>query len=139
MAHLFGTDAWIKAYMQVINESPAYERAATTWEGDFYFVISPEALYEQEAIYYIDLWHGKCRSAHLVGDATEYSPEFRMETSDLNWKAVVEKRLDPIQGMMTRKIKLQGNMAKIMRAVAAAKELVNCASEVPTEFPDPKD
>jgi putative sterol carrier protein len=31
------------------------------------------------------------------------------------WRKVIEGRLDPIQGMMTRKLKLQGNMMKIMR------------------------
>ena len=135
MAYLFGTDEWAKAYMEEINKSEAYERAAATWEGDFYFVIVPQKMYDEEAIYYIDLWHGKCRDACLVEDESQFSPAFRMETSDANWKAVIEGRLDPIQGLMTRKIKLKDNMAKVMRAVAAAKELVNCATQVPTEFP----
>ena len=45
------------------------------------------------------------------------------------------KELDPIQALMTRRLKLRGNMMKIMRAPKAAAELVNCSTQVPTEFP----
>jgi putative sterol carrier protein len=40
-----------------------------------------------------------------------------------------------MKGLLTRQLKLQGNMAKIMRAVKAANELVLCATRVPTDFP----
>ncbi len=135
MALLFGTDEWIKAYMEEINKSEAYAKSASDWEGDFYFVIVPDRMFDQETIYYVDLWHGKCRDACVVKDKSQFSPVFRMETTDANWRAVIDKKLDPIRGMMTRRIKLQGNMAKIMRYVKAAQDLVDCATCVPTEFP----
>ena len=135
MAYQFGSAEWIDVFRQKVNGSEAYAKAAATWEGDFFFVVVPDRFFDDVAIYYVDLWHGECRSACLVEDESEYSPAFRLETSDTNWKAVIEQRLDPIQGMMNRKLKLQGNMAKIMRAVRAAQELVQCATQVPTEFP----
>lgn len=138
MALVFGSDEWIKAFMQAINNSEAYEKSASDWEGDFYFVATPDKMMDKMAIYYIDLWHGKCRHACLVAEESDYSPAFRMEAPDYNWKAIIDRKLDPIQGMMTRKIKLKGNMAKIMRYVKAAQELVNCATQVPTEFPPEK-
>jgi len=138
MAYQFGSDGWIKAFLEAINKSEAYEKSASDWEGDFYFVIAPDKMFDDVAIYYIDLWHGKCRDACLVEDESQFSPVFRMETTDANWKAIIDRKLDPIQGMLTRKIKLRGNMSKIMRYVKAAQELVNCATLVPTEFPPQK-
>jgi len=138
MTYLFGSDEWIKAFMKEINKDEAYEKSALDWEGDFYFVATPDKFLDDVTIYYIDLWHGKCRDACLVEDEAQFSPVFRLETSDANWKAIIEKRLDPIRGMMTRKIKLRGNMSKIMRYVKAAQELVNCSTHVPTEFPPEK-
>ena len=138
MAFAFGSAEWISAYKDAINNSESYEKSAKDWEGDFYFVVVPDKMFDEEAIYYLDLWHGKCREACRVEEASQFSPAFRIETGDANWKAIVDRRLDPIQGMMTRKIKLQGNMAKIMRYVKAAQELVNCATQVPTEFPPEK-
>ncbi|MGC8827265.1 MAG: hypothetical protein ACP5TV_09715 [Anaerolineae bacterium] len=43
--------------------------------------------------------------------------------------------LDPIKGLISRRLKLKGNMNKIMRAPQAAKELVACCTKVETEFP----
>jgi putative sterol carrier protein len=134
MAYRFGSEEWIMAYQQVINDSPAYERAAATWEGDFFFIIQPDANYAIEAIYYLDLWHGKCRRAALVSNGENLAPVFRIEAASSHWKAIIDRKLDPIQGMMTRRLKLTGDFAKIMRAVPAAHELVNCATQVPTEF-----
>ena len=51
------------------------------------------------------------------------------------WKKVILKQLDPIQGMMTSKLKLSGNMAVIMKNVKAAKELVESSTHIDTEFP----
>jgi len=49
---------------------------------------------------------------------------------------VAEKKLDPIQAIVTRQLKLQGNMSKVMRAVKAAQELVTCVTQVKTEYPE---
>jgi putative sterol carrier protein len=38
--------------------------------------------------------------------------------------------------MMTRKLKLKGNMMKIMRYPKAAQEIVACCALVPTDFGD---
>jgi putative sterol carrier protein len=46
------------------------------------------------------------------------------------------KDLEPVKGMMQGKLKLQGDLPKILRYVNAATELVNIAGSVPTEFPD---
>ena len=131
----FPSDEWIKALCQELNRSEAYAQAAKRWEGDFYFIIEPEGEIEEPVIFYVDLWHGTCREAKLVADEGEEQPAFRMSAPLSAWRKVIEKKLDPIQGLMTRKLKLKGNMAMIMRNVKAAQELVNCCTLVPTEFP----
>ena len=44
--------------------------------------------------------------------------------------------LDPVKGMMQGKLKLQGDLPTIIRAVRAANELVHLTMSVPTEFLD---
>ncbi len=135
MEHLFGSEEWIQSYKDEVNSSGRYKKVAGNWEGDFYFVILADGLMDRDVIYYVDLWHGECRQACLVENESDYRPAFRLESDASNWRAIVNKKLDPIQGMMTRRIKLQGDMSKIMRYVPAAQELVNCATRVPTLFP----
>ena len=39
MAIPFLSDAWAVAFKDAVNSSAAYKAAATTWEGDFYFIV----------------------------------------------------------------------------------------------------
>ena len=130
----FGSEEWVKALQQAINASEGYAEAAKTWEGDFYFIVEPKAPGEKELVMYMDLWHGKCREAFIVADRSVKKPAFVISAQESAWRKVIEGRLDPIQGMMTKQLKLTGDMVKIMKAVKASKELVNCTTKVPTEF-----
>jgi len=133
---VFGSPEWLEAFHEVINTSKSYEAAAKTWEGDFYFIVEPEGSMTKPVYYYVDLWHGKSRRVFVVEDESEMQPEFVISAPLRAWKKVIEKKLDPIQGLVTRQLKLKGNLAKILRAVKAAQELVNCTTKVPTEFPE---
>jgi putative sterol carrier protein len=135
MAIAFPTDAWIKAMMEDLNNSSAYLEAAKNWEGDFFFVIEPGGALQQTVILYMDLYHGKCREAYAIQNAEAPSPVFRLSGPIATWKKVMTKKLDPMQAMMTGQLKLQGNMAIVMRNVRAAKELVESCTRIPTEFP----
>jgi len=132
----FDSDEWIKALCQELNESEPYAQAAKNWEGDFYFIVEPGGAIKEPVIFYVDLWHGKCREAKLITDEGEKLPVFRMSGPLSSWRKVLEKELDPIQGLLTRRLKLKGNMAMIMRNVKAAQELVECYTHIETEFPE---
>lgn len=134
MAIPFMTEEWAKAFMEAINHNDAYKEAAATWEGDFYFVA--EYKDGSHATVYLDLWHGACRDAFLVADPSTKTPEFEVSGKIPSWKKVMGKQVDPIQALITRQLKLKGNMAKVLRAVKAAEELVNSATRVETEFPE---
>ncbi len=130
----FGSEEWAKVFQEAINSSPAYAEAASTWEGDFYFIVDPGGPIDKEIVMYVDLWHGKCREVALVPDRSAKAPAFVINAPESAWRKVIEKKLDPIQGLMTRQLKLKGDMVKIMKAVKAAKELVECTTKVPTKF-----
>jgi putative sterol carrier protein len=134
MTYAFLSDEWAKAFMEAINNSQAYRDAAATWEGDFYFIAQFKD--GSSNTVYLDLWHGECRDAFAVDDPGVKTPEFEVSGKTAAWQKVVGKKVDPIQALITRQLKLKGNMAKVMRSVKAAQELVNAATEVPTEFPE---
>ncbi|MGD2205825.1 MAG: SCP2 sterol-binding domain-containing protein [Anaerolineae bacterium] len=135
MTYKFPSDEWIKAMMREVNRSESYRKAAADWEGDFYFITEPGLGLVEPVVLYMDLWHGKARSAGAVADENDKDPEFTIRAPVNTWRQVIEKKLDPIRGMITGQLKLSGTMSKIMRYPKAAAELVNCATKVPTEFP----
>lgn len=130
----FPSEEWIKAFKEEVNKNKAYEEAAKDWEGDFLFIATPSENLDKEVVFYIDLWHGKCRDAYQVPSRDSKTAEFIYEGPYSNWKKLIMGEIDPIKGLLTRKFKLSGSMMKIMRYTRAANELVKTAQKVPTEF-----
>ncbi len=129
----FASPEWVSALKAAINASASYRDAAKAWEGDFWFIVEPEAGGTRKLMY-LDLWHGECRDAFLTEDEHAREPEFCVAGSVKHWRRVINREIDPIKALMTNALKLKGNFAKIMRNVRAAQELVLCAAAVPTVF-----
>lgn len=134
----FGTQAWLDAFVGAINGSQKYEEAAKAWEGDFYFILEPGGPIAERRYVYLDLWHGKCRKAELIEekDKDKYTPEFTIAGTLATWKKLNEKKLDSTQALLTRQLKLTGNMGKVMRATGATRALSEATSSVKAVFPE---
>lgn len=85
---------------------------------------------------WLDLDRGSCRTAKLVPAAEAATASFVLTASYASWKQVMRKELNPIAGIMLRKIALQGALPVIVRFVKSAEELVQAATGVPTRFLD---
>ena len=137
MAHKFPSKEWIEAFKDTLNgeKGKPWQEAAKTWEGDFLFVIEPDEKLERGHTFYIDLWHGECRKVDSFEEGEKLpESEFEYIGPYSNWLKVINGDLDPIKGILMRKFTLKGSKAKVMRATKAAKELVNSAQKVDTEF-----
>jgi len=136
VATKFPSDEWIKMLSQQLNASESYERSARDWEGDFIFIVGPDENYDDTAYLYLGLYHGKSPDAAMVESIDTREAQFVIRAPFSTWRQVIEAKLDPIQGMMTKKLKLSGDMMKIMRYPKAAQEIVSCCALVPTDFGD---
>jgi putative sterol carrier protein len=130
----FPSDAWIKALSERLNASESYERSAKNWEGDFVFVIEPDDVYDETTYLYLELFHGKSPGAEALSDPDDREAAYTIHAPYSTWRRVVEGKLDPIQGMMTRQLKLKGNMMMIMHYPKAAQEIIACTQGIPTDF-----
>ncbi|MEJ2751844.1 MAG: SCP2 sterol-binding domain-containing protein [Candidatus Promineifilaceae bacterium] len=136
MAYQFATEEWVKALQEELNNSEAYREAAKNWEGDFYFIVEKGQGIAEDIYLYLDLWHGEARQAYLQGDPASKKTAFELRAPLDTWKGVLNKKIDPIKGIMTRQLKLKGNMMKIMKSPKAATELVESAASVETTWPE---
>ncbi len=130
----FATDDWAKALMAQVNASPTYAEAAKNWEGDFYFIVTHPN--HEEQIIYIDLRHGQAYNACAVDNIASFTPAFTLTAPLAIWQELLQKKLDPIRGIMLRKLHLTGNMMQVLKAPQAATELVACAIAVDTDWPE---
>ncbi len=132
----FPSDAWIKELSRQLNASETYERSAKDWEGDFIFIVEPDNGYQDSCCLFLALYHGKSPDAAVIASPDEREHEFLIRAPFNAWRKVIQGEIDPIQAMMTRTLRLSGNMMKIMRYPKAAKEIVACCAFVPTDFGD---
>ncbi len=131
----FPSEEWVKAYMDKLNSNAVYEDSAKNWEGAMTFIVQKDAAFDKDAYIYLDLYHGKCRDGKFsFTEADLPAPAYRYIGPYSNWRRLMNKEIDPIQGLLTGKFKLQGDMMKVMRFTKAAKEMVNTTSQVQTEF-----
>lgn len=136
MAYLFPGPEWLEQFKNELNRSEAYASAAKSWEGDFHFIVKPGDGLKAPVKFYLDLWHGKCREAHIVTGTERKRSEFTITGSLDTYRQIITKKLDPIEALMKRKLEIHGNMLKVLRAVKATLELVNCCTRIDTEYPD---
>ena len=134
----FPREAWFAALADEINRSEDYRAAAADWEGDIAFVVEadPERGVPDDVWGYLDLWHGSCRSGRISTPGDGAAAEFVISASYRRWKDVVLGDLDPVRAMMQGKLRVRGDLPKILRYVQAAHELVAICGTVPTRFPD---
>lgn len=135
---LFPSEEWMAAYEDLINASSEYREAAATWEGAIAFVFEaePDRGVPSDLWAILDLWHGECRAARLIGPEEGSTAPYVIRAPYSRWKEVLRGDLDPVKGMMQGKLGLHGDLATIVRYIRAADELVNLTTQVPTQFLD---
>ena len=145
----FMSEEWLELYENALNTNEAYTKAASWWTGDFIFIARASGNLDHDLIIFVGLSHGKCTGIKTISSEDEFevvapggSPsssdkipvEYIYESSYDTWKKILSGELDPIRGLLSGQAKLTGEMAKVLKATDAAKELVRSATFVDTEF-----
>jgi putative sterol carrier protein len=133
MAIVFPSPEWLEKLGEKLNADEQYAHIAKKWEGDMACVFEPGGPLKERLIYYLDLWHGKCRRTAILKDMTEIKPSFILKAPYENFARIVKGELDPMQAMLTRKLQVQGSMAYMMRNVPTVLDFVRCLKEITTE------
>ncbi len=127
MAYRFPSEEWGRAFRDEVNASASYRAAAAGWtHGPVALVVrgDPGLGLAEDVGLWLDLDRGECRSAKMVSAAEAAKAPFCITGEYARWKSVMKKELDPIKGMMQKKLELKGQMTIIVRFVNASKELV---------------
>ncbi len=128
------TEEWVEAFGNALNENPDYKPSALTWEGDMLLVIEPSGNLDHEVRIFIGLYHGECTGTKLVPEGEDIETEYIMAGPYDNFVSVMKKEIDPIRAIMAGKLRLEGDMAKLMRHTKAALEIVNSLGSFETEY-----
>jgi putative sterol carrier protein len=134
----FPSEEWFGAFVDVINASEAYASYAADWEGDVVIAIGaePDHGVPEDVLGLLDLWHGGCRGGGLVDGARAEAADFLVRAPYSRWKQVILGELEPVKGLMQGRLRVRGDLQKILRYVKATQELARLTGNVETTFPD---
>lgn len=130
----FPSEEWLNNFHNKLNSDEQYAKIAKNWEGDICVVLEPNHRLKERLVYYWDLWHGKCKRVAVLESEEEIDSAFVITSTYDNFSLLLEEKLDPIQAMLTRKLKVKGNLAILMRNVPVVLDFVRCAREVTDEI-----
>ncbi len=148
MSKLFSQE-WLDFYEVALNKNEAYAKAASWWTGDFVFIIRASGNLDHDIFAFIGLRHGKCTGVKALSGEGDYEVvgedesassadilgvEYTYEASYDSWIKILKGELDPVRGLLSGQAKIQGDMAKVLKATDAAKELVNTGGTIDTIY-----
>jgi putative sterol carrier protein len=140
---------WLNLYKDALNKNEAYAKAASWRTGDFIFIVRASGNLNHDLFAFIGLSHGKCTGVKSLTSENDYevvqpgtsasskekvAVEFVYEAKYDAWLKILKGELDPVRGLLSGQAKIVGNMAKILKATDAAKELVRTSTQIDTEF-----
>jgi putative sterol carrier protein len=127
----FPSAEWASAFQRALNENAVYAEAAQAWVGDLLLRVRPPDDSSPAPGVHLDLANGSCRAATYHPDSREVASEFVYEGTAENWQRLMRHEVDPVKAILDGTFRVKGNLAKLMRFMRAAKELVETASNVP--------
>jgi putative sterol carrier protein len=135
MAAIFPSEEWLQGLEARLNSDDRYNEIAKKWEGDLLFLIEPAGNLRERLTFYLDLWHGRCRSVeYKPAPESHPNPAFTLTASYKDITAILLGKLNPMTAMMTSKLKVNGSLGYMMRNVPTVLDFVRVAQEVTTEI-----
>jgi len=135
MAITFPSIEWLNVLKDKLNNDSRYNKIARNWEGDLIFDIQPAGNLVHSITMYLDLWHGKCRLVDYAPEPGKHpKPTFVLRSPYNNFTSILLGQLDPMTAMMTSKLKVEGNLAYMMRNVPTVLDFVRCCREVTSDI-----
>ena len=155
---IFPSQAWFDEYKNKVNEDEEYADKSEGWgvdfNGDFIFKMTdmpiddidvdalPGDLQDELGTYvdggigqaYVGLEDGGCTDAYLIESADEVDQGFVLTGTYDNWVELIRGNIGAVDGLMSGKFELDGDMQKVLQYSDAATLLTEDAGKVDAVF-----
>lgn len=133
---IFPSKEWVEEYCKKLNNSETYNKEGQGWQDPILFRIidydkwKDRIEFESFILY---LKNGICEKYEILRENVQNVP-YKLSATYEDWKKIIGGNINPIQAMLKGIMKVQGNMAILMKYTNAAIAMVNAAQEIPTEY-----
>lgn len=130
---------WVRALADRLNAIPEYRDSSENWKGTLALVALAEpGKLEQEMAFSMDPTGGTINNVITLSDFRNNGAEYTLSAPYSVWKNVIIGKHDILFGLMTGKIKLKGNVFKLMLQLKTPEIMLREMRAMPTRFIDDK-
>lgn len=129
----FPSREWMQEFGAVLAAHPDFERVAGDLEGTYRFVIEPGGPLREEHRY--DVRIAAPRSVTLLAEPVA-DPTLEVRAEHDRWRQLIEGRLDVTMALMLRRVKVRGDLSRLMGSLDSARSLATALAGVETTWLD---
>ena len=139
--YISGSPEWLAVFEKLVKEDVQYKEDAKDWEGSVVLVTlaNPEEGLEEDVYLLMDLWHGDCRSIRFVPREVGEKGDFIISADGRRWRQIREGELDATKALMQGKMKMRGDLPKVVRSAKATTRLTELSSSIDVIYPEDMD
>ena len=138
MGALYPSQEWADELAKVFNESKEVQEHGKSWgegfKGDFLFEIEPGAGLEKATYYYLNIKSGKVLDSRIYEEKPELDSGFVVTGTYGNWKPPVKGEKDFIETIIKGELKLEGDMATVMRNAKFVRAVADALNKVDADY-----
>ena len=134
---LFPSEEWVKALEEITVNDEEYKKAGADWEGDVIMIMEAEpGKLEEPFYYYSKPHHGELLETCQLKSLDEKTAEYVISGPYSVWKSIVKREADAMQMMMKGKIRVKGDMQKLLKFAKFQQLGMKALQKVETTFID---
>lgn len=133
----FPSQEWMDEFCTRVAEQPDAGRLAGALDGIYRFVIEPSGPVAERHAYDVEIrpdGDGGARVRRL--EAAAERPRLTLTATYPRWKELVTGRLDVGMAVMLRRLRVAGDLSRLLRDVGSARALTAALGQVDSEWPD---
>jgi len=130
----FLSEKWLRECRMALAESDEFAREARGFSGDIIFVFEADEMLPESRRLFISIDKGACDEACFLNGEPMPDADYRISAPYSLWVRMIRGEEDAFAAFTGRKVKVKGNMLRLMMNTGAAVALVRALAGVPLDF-----
>jgi hypothetical protein len=131
----FPSSQWMEEFCEQLVTQPRADEVAQVLDGVYRFVVEPSGPVAHTERYDVEIRpspDGQPPAAQLLPDGGE--PRLTMTARYDRWKQLITGKLDVGMAVMLRRVRIQGDLQRLIREMGSAKPLMDALQAVDSQW-----
>lgn len=130
----FLSEKWLKECRKTLQDSDEFKSEARDFSGDFIFSFEADDELAETKRLFLSIHGGNCEEAVFLNGEPYPDADYRISAPYSLWMRMIRGEEDALAAFTSRKVKIKGNMLRLMMNSGSAVALVKALAGIPIDF-----